>query len=157
MVRKPDVQYIRYYTDGSAAKQVQDKPSRQKKYALSKAPRQHSEQKVTRIDPLAVGGILISAVMLILMVVGTVELFTIRKQADQMEQYVAQLYAQNIELRSDYESGYDLDEIQRSANALGLVPIEEKTITVSIPSQNIRLAQPDVWQRLSQFFQGLFA
>lgn len=157
MARKPDIQYIRFYTDGSAAKQVQEKDRRQKKYALSKAPRHENKPRVIRIDPLAVGGILISAVMLVLMIAGTVELFSVRNQADQMEQYVAQLYARNIELRSDYESGYDIDEIQRSANALGLVPIADKTVTVCVPVQNVRISQPDVWQRLSQFFQGLFA
>ena len=157
MVRKPDIQYIQFYTNGSAARQLQQKPIRQKKYALSKAPRRDAEKRVIRIDQLAWGGIIISAVMLLLMIVGTVELFTIRNQADQMEQYVAQLYAQNTELRSDYESGYDLDEIQRSAHAMGLVPIEEKTITVSIPEQGVRIAEPDMWQRLSTFFQELFA
>lgn len=157
MARKPDIQYIRFYTDGSAARQVQDKPHRQKKYALSKAPRRENKQRVIRIDPLAMGGIVISAVMLVLMIAGTVELFSVRQQANQMEQYVAQLYAQNIELRSDYESGYDLNEVQRSANALGLVPVADKTVTVSLQDQPVRMAQPNVWQRLSQFFQGLFA
>lgn len=157
MARKPDIQYIRFYTDGSAAKQVKTTPRQKMKYALPKAPRREKTVRTVHVDPLAFGGIIISAVMLVLMIVGSVELFSVRQQADRMETYVSSLYAQNIELRSNYESGYDLEQIVGAANALGLVPVEEKTVTVSLPVQNVQLSEVTVWERLSLFFQDLFA
>lgn len=157
MARKPDVQYIRYYTDGSAAKQILEKPRKKMKYASSKAPRMENRTRTLYVDPLALGGILISAVMLVLMLVGTVELFSVRQQADRMEMYVSSLYAQNVELKSDYESGYDIEQVKGVANALGLVPMEEKTITISIPVQDTLMTEATVWERLSLFFRGLFA
>lgn len=157
MARKPDVQYIRFYTDGSAAKQVRPTPHKKMKYALPKAPRREKQVRTVHVDPLSLAGIIISAVMLVLMIVGTVELFSIRQQADRMEMYASSLYTQNVELKSEYESGYDLEQIASAANALGLVPVEEKTVTVSFPEQNVQLSQVTVWERLSLFFQDLFA
>lgn len=156
MTRKPDVQYIRYYTDGNAAKQIQFKLHKSK-HALAKAPRQHKQVKTLYMDPLALGGIVISIVMLVLMIVGTVELFSIRQQADQMENYVTALYVQNMELKSDYESGYDLEEIESVANALGLVPMDENTVTVSIPEHGTIVKNNTLWHRVSLFFADLFA
>lgn len=157
MAYKPDVQYIRYYTEGSAAKQLQKKYHKQTRRSLPKAPRKENPVRTFYVDPLALSGIAVSLVMLVLMLVGSYELFSIRHQADQMGTYVSSLYAENVELKSDYESGYDLEQIQGIANALGLVPMEENTITVSLPAQDTLQTETSVWERLSLFFKGLFA
>ena len=157
MSRKPDIQYIRFYTDGSAARQLQADPCRKMKYTVPKASRPQKQVKTLFVDPLAWAGIAISAVMLVLMLVGGVKLFALYQQAESMESYASMLYAQNVELKSDYESGYDLEQIEGVAHALGLVPVEEKTITVSLPVRNTLQEKPDMWGTLSLFFRGLFA
>lgn len=155
MARKPDIQYIQFYTDGNAAKQMQAKPRVTVKYALPKAKR--PQQKVIHVDPLALGGLIVSAVMLILMIVGSVQLFTLQEQTRQMESYVSLLYSENYHLKTAYESGYDLEEIEKTAHVLGLVPVEEKTVTVSVPVEKVIMQEPTVWQKMSAFFQRLFA
>ncbi len=155
MARKPDVQYIQYRTDGNAAHQLQLLNHVTVKQMLPKAPRK--KERVIYVDPLAWGGILVSAVMLILMVVGMAELFTLKNQTQQMESYVSQLYSQNYHLNAEYEAGYDLEEIEKTAHVLGLVPVEEKTVTVSMPEENLTVEQPTVWERMSAFFERLFA
>ena len=155
MARKPDIQYIQFYTDGNAAKQMQTKPRVTMKYALSKAKR--PQPKVIYVDPLALGGMIVSAVMLILMIVGSVQLFALQEQTRQMESYVSYLYNENYHLKAAYEAGYDLEEIEKTAHVLGLVPVEEKTVTVSMPVEKVTMQEPTMWQRMSAFFQSLFA
>lgn len=155
MARKPDIQYIQFCTDGNAAKQLQSRPRVTMKYALPKAKR--LQQKVICFDPLALGGIIVSAVMLVLMIVGAVHLFSLQEQTRQMESYVSYLHSENYHLKNSYEAGYDLDEIEKTAHVLGLVPVEEKTVTVSMPADNVVVQEISIWERMSAFFQQLFA
>ena len=155
MARKPDIQYVRFYTDGSAARQLEIKPVRRKKFALPKPPKQ--KKRVVHVDPLALGGIVVSVVMLVLMLVGAAELLDLRSQTRQMEGYVAYLQEQNVSLSNDYEAGYDLESVEKAALALGMIPVEEaKTVTVTLQAPET-VEEPSVWQRMSAFFAGLFA
>ncbi len=154
MARKPDIQYIRYYTDGSAARQVELKPQRKR----SVLPKQRKQKKrVVYIDPLALGGIVVSAVMLVLMAVGCIQLFAAQQQAAAMEQYVSQLHQQHIDLTDTYENGYDLEAVQTRALALGMIPQEQAaTVTIQV-SQTQAEDAPGFWERLAAFFDGLSA
>ena len=105
MARKNDIRYICYYTDGSAARQLEVKPPVRKKVQPPKA--RPLKKLVVRIDPVAVGGIVISAILLIAMLVGSFQLYALRQQAQQMRQYANYLSEQNASLSATYESGYD--------------------------------------------------
>ena len=155
MAYKPDIRYIQFYTDGSAARQLQPAPQKKHKYALPKAPRQ--EQRIVCVDPLALGGIVVSVIMLVLMLLGAVELFTLRSQTHQMESYVSYLTQENARLEAEYEAGYDLEDIEAIAHSMGLVPAEQNTITVSMPPRDSAVLQPTLWEKMSAFFRGLFA
>ena len=64
MAERTTVQYIRYYTDGSAARQPEFKPT-PKRRPLPKVKKR--PQYVLYVQPVAMAGILISAVLLVLM------------------------------------------------------------------------------------------
>ena len=66
MARRPDIQYVRYYTDGSAARQLEPKAPR-KKQQLPKVKQQ--PKQTLYIQPMAIAGVLLSAVMLVMMIV----------------------------------------------------------------------------------------
>lgn len=155
MARKPDIQYVRYYTDGSAARQLEILSPRKRKAALPRAKKQPCY--VIYIDPLAVAGILLAAVMLISMLVGSIQLAVAKQQLSDMKAYVTTLSQGNEQLRKTYEEGYDLVEVEKSALALGMIPASQATtILVEVEQEQI-VEEPTFWQRLSAKFEEFFA
>ena len=78
MARQPDIQYINFYTDGSAARKV--KPVREfEPVQLPKVRRK--KRVVVRIDPIAVTGIVLAVVLLCMMFTGIHRLDQARQQA----------------------------------------------------------------------------
>ena len=101
-------------------------------------------------------GIVVSAAMLVLMVVGFLQLRTARQELAQMTNYVNALQAENVRLDEKYHESYDLEMVENAALGLGMIPVEEAqhiTIAVEKPvQQDITL-----WERISSFLVGLFA
>lgn len=130
MVRKPDIQYIRCYTDGSAARAIRLLPAAPK----TKLPKLKKKRlPVIRLDPLAYAGIAVSVVMLVLMIVNCIQLVSIQQQTDAMNSYVDTLKEKNARLDDTYHSSFDLKDVEEKALAMGMVPIEEvQHITVSV-------------------------
>lgn len=154
MARKTEVCYISYYMAGSAAYQVE--PTPRKKHV--KLPKQRRKKRtVLYLDPMAILGILVACVMFVLMIAGTVQLSITNKQADRMASYVTTLQAQNEALRTQYEQGYDLEEIRQIAQARGMIPISEAQqvhIQVSVPEE---VHEISAWESFVTFLTGLFA
>ena len=155
MARKPDIQYIQYYTDGSAARKLEMPLPRRKKSTLPKVNRK--KEKVLKLDPLALGGIVVSAIMLVLMLVGSIYLYRLDQQTAQMQVYIDQLTEQNTELTDTYANGYDLEEVEHTALALGMIPVEEaKTVTIRVPRETA-VEIPSAWDNFCAFLAGIFA
>lgn len=143
MVRKPDVQYIRCYSDGSSARVLQ---------LLKAAPKtrlpkvRKKKALVIRLDPLAYAGILVSLVMLVMMVASCFQLRAIQQKTDRMDSYVDTLKESNARLSDTYHSGYDLRDVEKKAKAMGMVPVDEvKRITVSVTAPQEQTAEPNTW------------
>ena len=155
MARKPDVQYIRYITDGSSARAVQ--PAKPKvKTPLPRIRIRLPKSPVIRLDPLAIGGMLVSVIMVVLMVVNCVQLSAVQKEANALDDYVDYLQAENARLTEEYNTGYDLDDIRTKALALGLVPVDQVrkiTVSVSVPESEAETAEDT---GLLTFLAGLF-
>lgn len=154
MAPKPEIQYIQFYTDGSAAKKVAPivplKTIQLPKIKIRK-------KIVLHIDPIAICGIIMSVVMLILMTVGTFRLVNARNELSQMTGYVHTLQEENATLNQTMREGYDLEEIERTALALGMVPKEQVShITMQIPVETAP-ENPGSWERFCTFLTGLFA
>lgn len=154
MARRLDVQYVRFYTDGSAAKQV----SPVVPLKTMKLPKVKKHKRlVIAIDPVAIMGIVMAAVMLVLMTVGVLQLNSSRKELQQMSEYVEVLQQENVSLEQTFSQGYDIEEIQRTALALGLVPKEQvRHVTIRVPEVQVE-EEPGVWERFYIFLTGLFA
>ena len=158
MTRRPDVQYIRFYTDGSAAKKAA--PAFSVQPSTVKLPKV-KKQKCRRIyiDPVATLGIMTAICMMVLMIVGIFQFAAVRQQTKVMEQYVVQLSDENVSLNQEYVSGYDLEEVKETALALGLVPMESvERITIAVPAE---VQQPEqtatLWEYIGTFLTRLFA
>ena len=132
MARKPDVQYVRFVTDGSAARVAEWLPVKAKT-RLPKIKKRKAKASAIYLDPLAFVGILLSCVMLVLMVVNCVQLHDYQMKANAMDDYVDSLIEDNARLADKYEKEIDLQDIEQKAYALGLVPIDQvRHITVSV-------------------------
>lgn len=154
MARKPDIQYIQFYTDGSAARQPEFR-SAPKKAARPKSHRR--KQTVIRIEPLALAGMAVAAVMLVLLAVGTVQLRRTQRENAQLAQYVQALQGHNELLKEEYAAGYDLEEVREAALALGMVPAGEIPRTpISVTPTQVE-ETTSLWEEIAAFFQGLFA
>lgn len=153
MARKVDIEYIRFYTDGNAARKLDPVLPN-----LPKKPRVRRQKRIrVFVDPVATLGIILAVVMLVLMVVGVFQLRTAQREAAAMEQYVAQLQAKNEELRAAYDSGYDLETVERLALALGMEPKDQVPhFTITFPEEP-EVIEPGLWEQFCTFFTDLFA
>ena len=156
MAAKVDVQYIRFYTDGSAAKQVAPMFPEEKKARRARA-RKSSRRKVLYVDPVAIFSIVVACALLVSMVVGFNALQDARQKNAQMRDYVEELSQENETLKQTYAQGYDLQEIEKTAIALGMVPAENVSnnpIQVQMPQEE---QAPTGWEKLVAFLTSLFA
>jgi len=131
-------------------------PERKKKQV--KLPKMRRQKKtVIALDPVAIGGIVVAAAMLVLLLVGFVRLQDAREEVKQLQNYVSSLQQENATLQNTYASGYDLNEIEKIALAMGLVPSSEVTqISVSVTVPHVE-PEPTVWESFYAFLTGLFA
>ena len=155
MAQHPEIQYVRFYTDGSAAK----KPALVAPIKTIKLPRIKLHKKITlRIDPIALAGIVMAAVMLVLMAVGVAQLSATRTQLQTMSAYVDTLQQENASLMDEFSQECDLAEVERTALALGLVPKDEvRHVSIRVPAVPVEENNPGTWERFYTFLTGLFA
>lgn len=156
MARQPEILYINAYVSGSTAFQMEAAPVRKKKRV--KLPKMHQEKKrAIPVDPVAIGGIVVAVVMLVLLLVGFVRLQNARAEVIALENYVSALENKNQQLQNTYSSGYDLEEIERIALAMGLVPssqVPQISLEIEIPHET---PAPTAWESFCAFLTGLFA
>lgn len=158
MARQPDIQYVRFYTAGSAARKIELQPEKKKNSApVPQRPSARREKKtVVHIDPISMSAVLVAGVMLIAMAVGMLQLGAINAETVRMESYVAQLRTENTQLRAEYEAGYDLKDVEQKALEMGLVPIDQvEHVVIEVP-ETIEEPEPTFWGNVGAFFSELF-
>lgn len=154
MARQPDIQYIRYYTSGSAARQIELPKLPKRKPAAKKKP---AQVRTLHLDPLPVAGILISCALLVCMILGAAELTEARQAQRQMQEYVQLLQEDKVKLEAQYRDGIDPEYIEQLALSMGLVPQEQVThIQVQMSAQEAE-EEPGFWHNVVHFLTGLFA
>ena len=157
MVRKPDIQYVHeFYVHGSEARVIELKPRR--KIVKTILPKIAPDKSIRiGVDPVALCGIVVAAVMLVLMLVGTVQYINARNEFQAMSNQVISLQNENVVLRQNYESSYDLEEVAHMANSLGMIPVSEAQVVYIDPQMPVREAEPTMWENIRWFVSGLFA
>lgn len=154
MARRIDIQYIRLYTDGSAARKIESTV----RVPVATLPKPRKQKKIViRIDPVAVFGLMVAAVMLVTMIGGIFRHYQLQNELAAMQSYVQELRSENETLNYTYESGYDLEQVRRTALALGMVPSEEASNEKMRLAAPVEKVEPDAWQEFTAFLTGLFA
>ena len=157
MSQKPKIQYVgQFYIHGSEARQLE--LQEKKKQAKSNLPLERLRKiEVVYLDPVAIFGIVTALVMLTVMILGVLQIRDDWKEYRVMSNYVSRLNSENAELRADYRSQYDLEDIRIKAQALGMVPkseLEVRTVYVTIPQPEPEMTWLD---ELQWFLSGLLA
>lgn len=114
-------------------------------------------ETVLRIDPLALAAVVLSVVMAMVLCVGMVELEQVRSEQRTLQRYVWDLEDRNEVLEQKYSEQYDLNEVRQAALGMGMVPADQlphEALSVTIPQEP---ETPNIFQRLADFFRGLFA
>ena len=150
MARKAAIQYVSFYSEGSAARQIELKPVT--KQVKLPAPRR-AKRKVVYVDPVAITGIVVAVVMLIVMLVGLVQFGAAHKRQVELENYVASLQQQNATLEETYYNGFDLEEIRSIALARGMIPVEQAHV-LYVPAEQIQPQEESrtLWTILADLF-----
>lgn len=154
---KPDVEYIqKYYSYGSEAKIIDFKPLQKEQKIQVPRPKRNPKTRIY-VDPIALAGMVLALVMLVVMTMGIMEFSAVCQEHQQMQQTLTALRDANVELTHNYRVSYELSEIEETARALGMIPIEEaKTITVQVTVPQ-REPEPTLWDDFVWFISGLFA
>ena len=153
MARQFDVQYISAYTVGSTARKIEMTKPRN---TARKNAAKRSKKIVLHIDPVAIMGIMVAGIMLIALTAGVLKLVDARQELVAMDAYVQTLRQENAALQETYDAGCDLESVRQTAQALGMVPIEQVK-QVSIQVQTPEPAQHSGWEQIRLFLVGLFA
>ena len=156
MAPRVDIQYVQFYTQGSAARRGAPQTP-----VHTGAMPQIKKRKVKRVyvDPVAIFGIAVAMCMLVMMLVGVSQLKRERAEIVAMEQEIAQLQEKNIALQERFDAECDLEAVRETALALGMVPMAEvpqRAIVLETP----QLPEPEpisIWQQIGTFLAGLFA
>ena len=156
MAYKPEIQYIQFYVDGSAAKQLDSLASVENDPKPAKKKRIHLKR--IYIDPVAIIGIVVSVMLLITMSVGVFQLKQANEQAKAMQICVAQLRLDNRQLQEDYEETINLDKVHQQAMALGMIPASQaKVSAIVLPAMEAVEPPVTLWQQVTTFLASLFA
>ena len=156
MARKNEILYVNFYTDGSAARKIA--PAFPAAKPQKKVAAKRQEKLLVHVDPVAVCSLVVAVVMLVMMSVGLTSLQNARAEMLAMESYVQQLKAENAQLNEEFSRQVDLDEVEKTALALGMVPSEQAQttpITVSIAHEPV--VEETFWMQVTAFLTNLFA
>ena len=156
MARKNEILYVNFYTDGSAARKIAPAfPAAQPR----KKPVAKRQQKIViHVDPVALCSLVVAVVMLVMMSVGLTALQNARAEAIAMEAYVQQLTAENERLTNDFNEKVDLESVEKTALALGMVPqqqVQSTPIAVSVVQEAV--PTETFWSQVTAFLTNLFA
>lgn len=156
MARKHDILYVNFYTDGSAARKIA--PAFPESRPQPK-PRSHKQKKiVVYVDPVAICSIMVAAVLLIMMAVGLTQFQNARQETEHMQQYLQTLTEENEALSSQYAENVDLDAVEKTALALGMVPkAEAQSVEIQLSGSQQMPVQNSFWEQFVAFLTNLFA
>ena len=155
MAMQTEVLYINTYVSGTCAPQPEKKSQNRTSAQLPQVKKQ--QKWLISIDMAALGGIVAALVLSVLLIVGLVQMNQAQQEARMYEEYVMSLQQENTQLQDTYTSGYDLEEVQSIAQAMGMVPAEQVThIQMQVNEPEV-VQELTAWESFWAFLVGMFA
>ena len=152
---KAEIQYVQFYTTGSAAPDLV--PSYRPEKEAAKRTKK-SAMTVIYVDPVAILGVITSVILMICLLVGV-------HNYNKALENNAELRAENValsqkteDLQNQYKDSFDLEEIRMEAILADYVPGSQlKHVTVEIPQAQPEPEQPGKLQQFWNDVVELFA
>ena len=156
MAQKHDILYVNFYTDGSAARKMAPAfPAAQPRKSVNA---KRKKKTVIFLDPVAVCSLIVAAVLLISMAVGLTQLQNAQAEAAAMESYLEQLTAENERLAQEFDSQVDLETVEKTAVAMGMVTKDQvKSVNIQVQEIHIEEPQKTFWDQMYAILTNLFA
>lgn len=156
MVQKPKIQYIgQFYVYGSEARQLEEEPEQKKPKTKLPKIRLERFQKLY-IDPVAMAGLLVAAVMMVVLAMGVVNLNRSWKEYTAMSTYLTELRRVNADLSHAYHTGFDPEAIQETARNAGYIDAEDANYMIFNVRMPAPKTEPTMWEDIVWFCKGLF-
>ncbi len=156
MAQKHDILYVNFYTDGSAARKMA--PAFPAAQPMKKSAAKRQKKTVLYLDPVAVGSLIVAAVLLVMMAVGLTQLQNAQAEAEAMETYLETLTEQKEQLAQQFDQQVDLETVEKTALAMGMVPKDQvKSVNIQVDEIRIEEPQETFWDRMYAILTNLFA
>lgn len=156
MAKKPDIQYISFYTHGSAAQKIAPAVTIREDARMPRPKKQ--KRKVLYVDPVAILSIAVAVCMICMLVAGFHGLQKAQDRLSVMQQHLDKLVIQHEELEQKYREDIDLENIRVTALALGMVPKEQlQTTSISVSRPAAEPEEQSYWEQLTAFLVDLLA
>ena len=158
MANKPKIQYVgQFYVYGSEAKKVaQEEPRKVRKGYLPPLP-DLNQERVIRLEPVAVVGIVMAMVLFVSIVTGALGIQSAWQEFRVAKNHLEQVQSQHHQVEARYEESYSLSDIKAVAENMGLVPVSQVkhiTLLVTMPEpEPVRT----LWEDVCWFVEGMFA
>lgn len=155
MARQPDIQYVRPYVHGSAARKLE--LPRKQKVGLPKPKVRRAKPRVIYLDPLPLCALAAAGLLFVAMAVGMISLGITNARNAELEAKVSQLREYNSQLQQEYAQAYDPAQVEEKALQMGLISREDakhQHLELTLPQPE---REPGLFERVGLFFSELFA
>ena len=154
MMQRVDVHYVELYKQEHAARRTFPGV-----FPYFRPEQVAKKRKTLRIcvDPVALFGIVVAVCMLAMMTVGACRLCAEQEKSAVMADYVQRLEIQKGQLEAEYAASCDLEAIEKTALALGMIPAEDASRTTITVEPVQTQTDASFWNRIGTFLTGLFA
>lgn len=152
---KPDIQYIQFYTSGSAARELV--PVLRPEAAAENHPRR-SRKPVLYIDPVAILGMLTAVVLTICLLIGFNQFKQAKEDYEYVHGYNCQLQQQHKQLQKTYKESYNKEDVRLEAVLMGYVPSwQVQHVTIKAQEPEPIPEEPGILRQAWNYLTELFA
>ena len=154
MARNRSDRYVRFYTYGSTAVQVED-PRRTASLPKYQKPQ---KRKPFPVDPIAVAGNAVAILLAVLMIVGFIQVILTNNQVQDLEVQLMALEQEETMLEERYYGSFDLEEIRAAAESMGMTAAEDAAhVQIRVPVQTVQIQQLSWWDTMLAGLRQFFA
>ena len=156
MTQRMQSQYVQFYISGSTALQLHSEEPKKAAPVEQAKPRTQKRIRIC-VDPVAIVGMVVALFLCVAIFVGMFQLNAVRQDVHQMEEYVVYLQHQHKSIKMKYTETYNLEDIEKTALALGMVPADQVRHSRISVVEPVVEEEPSVWENVGTFLSGLFA
>ena len=156
MSQKAEIQYVSQFCNYGSERDFRKKKKKKKPKDFDQGAAKVQKLHTISLDPVAILGIIAALVLFFALLFGGLSLHSMWREHVGLKEYMTQLKSENSNLRHQYSTSYNLDEIRTMADSIGLVPEEEAEVRYVRVTPPDREPEKGPFDDLKWFLKGLF-